>query len=92
MTNFLQFAINVRKSHRQYYWSLHLLCEDLVLFLRVDFRDSLWGSSIQSTNKKFLPCIQFSFVNFVLNPNPQKYLTYNERQIKKNTLYLGNHS
>jgi len=56
MTILLQFAINIRKSHRQHHCSLQLLCEDLVLFL---------------------------FINFVLHPNPKKYLTYSARQIKK---------
>ena len=90
MTNLLQFAIHVRKSHRQHQRSLQLLSEDFILFFWVELHASLWDSNIQNASKKFVSCTQFSFVNFVLHPKPPKYLTNIACQIKN--LYPGNHS
>jgi hypothetical protein len=43
MTNVLQYTINVRKSHRQVQYTLQLVCEESVFFVRVDGHVSSWG-------------------------------------------------
>jgi hypothetical protein len=41
ITDMLQFTMTVRKSHRQPQRTVQLVCEDGVLFVRVDFHVAL---------------------------------------------------
>ena len=41
ITDVLQFKVDVRKSHRQPQCTVQLVCEDRVLFVRVDFHVAL---------------------------------------------------
>jgi hypothetical protein len=85
---FLQFTINVRKSHRQPQCTLQLVCEDRVFF------------SVQDASEQFVSCTQLSFVNFALHSDTQTkiYLIKEEGEgvrtvgARFKQLYLGKHS
>jgi hypothetical protein len=72
MKNFLQFTINVRKSHRQQQWTLQFVREERVSFVGVDrhfFFNA--GSSIPNAIGQSASRIHVYFVKFTLNPTPQ---------------------
>jgi len=62
-----EFTINVRKSHRQPQRTLHLACENHVLFVGVDFVFLYVDSSTKNVSQKIVSCIHLSFVNFALH-------------------------
>jgi len=65
MRNWLQFAINVNKSHRQPHFALQLVCEKFIItFLYT-------GSSIQNASGQFVWCIQLPFVKLCPKPHKQ---------------------
>jgi hypothetical protein len=75
MTNFLQLTTTLRKSYRQPQGTLQLKCQDHMFVA---------CSGIQNASEQFVLCIQLPFVNFSLNPTPQKKYNGFKCQIQTN--------
>ena len=67
MKNLLQFAINVRKSHRQTQRTLHAVCEDR-LFFELNFTFLYAGSRMAKVSEQLVFCIHLHFLAFALHP------------------------
>jgi hypothetical protein len=88
VTIWLQFTINVRKSHCQPQCTLQLVCEDRVLFVWVNFHVSLCGQQHPNCKRAIRLVNRPSFVtHFFIQTHRQKYNGW-----RFTHLHFGNHS